>query len=517
MTSVDKITITTCANKYYDVISILKNLEETHSFVEELGDWKRGEVISQFCNMCLKDFPVIRLDNVELCYTQLITLLRCTALIFVPRWNVPEIIANEFCTRARTALTTALNKNRDGMPVSTMVLALEETVRFEEYLVGRFEPDEVVDAKSKKFKRIISSAFEPYLNMCLQEEDANIRESMTKTIEDETWSIGDDVQYAVLTSGTDILYCMNVSLSHCSKLGSCHLLSDLHTVFRKYMNSYADILMAHVSTGFQKQDLKIICLIANTVDLWCRRCEQFKDTFLHKTNSDPNISFDAEITKFTNIRSRCIELLATLTCAELTKPFQSMTRTQWVTRGDVHDESDYVASIISIVKEKCAPIVQQYLDACPPGQVSLYSAYCTAFTKKFSKALIENVFMCKKIGECGSIQLLLDVSCLHTMMQQLTCVADTKLTDDVQLDMKYIERVLKVSAVPINMIIETYRNVFPNGTAKDFACILDLRGVLRGERNTILEKFTGTASQQKSTMVHHFVDMIGDLTSVGKK
>lgn len=509
-------TIISCANKYYDVVSILKNLEETHTLVESFGDWKRGEVISNFCNMCLKDFPAVRLDNTELLYTQLITLLRCTALIFIPRWNVPEIIANEFCTRAHNSLATALNKNRDGMPVSTMILALEETVRFEEYLVNRFEPDEVTDVKNKKFKGLISSAFEPYINMCLLEEDANIRDSMARSIEDETWTLEENTQFAILSSGSDILYYLNVSLAHCSKLGSIQLLNDLHIIFRKYMESYADILMTHVSTGFQNQDLKIICLIANTVDLWRSRCEQFQTAFLNKTKPDAKISFSTEINKFTTVRSRCVELLATLTCSELAKSFQNMTKTQWITQGDVHDESEYVTSIISIVKEKCSPIIQQYLDACPKNQVSLYPAYCISFTKKFSKLLIENVFMCKKIGESGSIQLLLDVSCLHTMMQQLTCVGDTKLTDDVQTDMKYIGHILKISAAPINMIIETYRNVFPSGTAKELARILDLRGVSRSERNMILEIFTGTASQQKSTIVHHLTGMLGDIASVVK-
>jgi hypothetical protein len=510
-------TIITCAKKYYDVVSILKNLEETHVLVESLGDWKRGEVISHFCNMCLKDFPAIRLDNTETVYTQLIALLRCNALIFLPRWGVPEIIANEFCTRTHNSLATALNKNRDGMPVSTMILALEGTVKFEEYLVNRFEPDEVTDVKNKKFKGLISSAFEPYLNMCLLEEDANIRESIARSIEDETWSLEENAQFAILASGTDILYYLNVSLNHCSKLGSIQLLSDLHIIFRKYIESYADTLMTHVSTGFQQQDLKTICLIANTVNLWHNRCEQFQTSFMTKTNTDTKISFDSEITRFITIRSRCVELLATLTCSELTKSFQNMTHNQWITQGDVHDESEYVTSIISIVKEKCAPMIQQYLDACPENQVSLYPAYCTAFTKKFSKLLIENVYMCKKIGESGSIQLLLDVSCLHTMMQQLTCVGDAKLTDDVQTDMKYIEHILKISAAPINMIIETYRNVFPSGTTKDLARIIDLRGVSRGERNMILETFTGTAAQQKSTIVHHLTGMFGDIASVVKK
>lgn len=511
----DKNSIIVSAKKYYDIIIILKDLEEIHKLVETLGEWKRGEVISQFCNMCLQDCPTIRLDNVRQCYEWLINLLKQTTLIFIPRWNVPEIMANEFCTKTRTLLATALNKNRDGMAVSTMVSALEETVAFEKYLIGRFEPDEVTDIKNKKFKGIISSAFSPYLNMCLLEEDANIRETITKTIEEETWTIEENSQYAILTSGTDILYCMNASLSHCSRLGSISLLRDLHVVFRKYMNNYADILMSHVSMGFQKQDFKIMSLIANTADLWKNRCDQFKDTFIHETNSDPSITFDVEITKFTLVCSRSIELLATLTCLELTKSFQNMSKSLWSGMDDVQDESDYVTSIISIVKERCVPIIQQYLDACSNKQVSLYSAYCVAFTKKFSATLMENVFACKKIGERGSIQLLLDVSCLHTMLQQLTCVGDTKLSDDVQTDMKYIESVLKVSAVPLDVIIETYRNVFPNGSAKDLARVLDLRGVSRNDRCSILETFTGTASQQR-TITHHLVGMIGDIASVGK-
>ena len=514
MATTDK-TIITCATKYYDVMSILKNIEETNNIVESMGEWKRGEVISNFCNKCLKDYQDIRLDNTEIVYAQFIALLRCTSLIFIPRWKVPEIIANEFCGRMHNSLMTVLNKNRDGMPVSAMIMALEETVKFEDYLVSRFELDEDTEIKNKKFKGKISSAFEPYMNMCLLEAESNIRDSIARSLGDETWDIEEDAQIAILTSGTDILYCMNVILNNCAKLGSIKLMCELHSVFKKYISSYADVLMTHVSTGFQNQDFKIICLIANTAVLWCERCDQFGTLFLNKTKSETKISFDTEKSKFVSIRSRCVELLATLTCtcAELNKSFQKMIKKQWMTDSDVHDESDYITSITTIVKEKYAPIIQQYFDACPKNQINLYSEYCKSFTKKFSKIIIENVFMCKNIGENGSIQLLLDVSCLHTMMQQMTCIGDTKLTDDVKMDIKYIEQVLKIAAVPNNMIIETYRNIFPSGTVKELARILDLRGVHRSERNSILENFTGTVTQQKSNIVHHLTSMIGDIAS----
>ena len=72
---------------------------------------------------------------------------------------------------------------------------------------------------------------------------------------------------------------------------------------------------------------------------------------------------------------------------------------------------------------------------------------------------------------------------------------------------------VKIAAVPNNMIIETYRNIFPSGTVKELARILDLRGVHRSERNSILENFTGTVTQQKSNIVHHLTSMIGDIAS----
>lgn len=521
MEHMDKNALVMYVNKYHDVIQLISGLEETHLEIDALGEWKRGEVMSQLCETCMKDCPDIHIDTVDACYEWLILLLRSLSIIFPSRWNVPELMANEFCNKTRSILTTLLKRNKDGVSIPTLISSLEKTVKFETYLTNRFELEDMPTENKGKFKKSISIAFEPYIDLCLSEEDANLHTLFVKIVGEETWMIEDDFRYAVLDSGTDLMYSLNTCLLRCAKLGSIKILWNLHKVFCKYINNYSDALMTHTSSGFQNQNVKLLCLIANTSEFLRQRCEQFENSFkkmiaMETHVIDETITFENEILKLSTVRSRCVELLATLTCAELAKPFQVMTHIQWFDVKDVNDESTYVTSIISIIKEKCVPLMQRYLDACPDTQTSLYNAFCIAFVKKFNHALVENIFACKRIGEHGAVQLLLDVSCLNTMIQQLICCSDLKPDDEIHSEMKYIGQILKVVASPNDIIINVFHSVFPTGTARDFARILDLRGVTRVERNVLLETFTGT-SAKKQNITTQIVGMFDAISAVRPK
>lgn len=124
------------------------------------------------------------------------------------------------------------------------------------------QQDEISDSvaggrPTTKFKGIISSCFDPYMDLYIAQEDRNMKEMLEHLISEETWTVPEDEQNKVinffcvsivsntskvLSSSTDVIYYFNEARKRCSKLTRGQPFFDLFGLFKKYLAYYASVL-----------------------------------------------------------------------------------------------------------------------------------------------------------------------------------------------------------------------------------------------------------------------------------
>eukprot|EP00727_Mastigamoeba_balamuthi_P012168 m51a1_g7574 hypothetical protein (859) ;mRNA; r:176799-179933 len=551
----------------------LAPLAEVCEVVDALGDAKRAEFISWFCDSRMEEYRTVfnewaessRLENVEKRYMWLRGCLQryreTWHEVFPLHWDMPEKLATEFCTLTRLSLMTILNKDRESIQVTALVSALKETIEFEKVLVDKFEPaddtepavasiddddgeynggsdeddeDEEGAKKSKKkkedgpelapppkkFHGILSSVFDPYMDLYVAEEDRNTKEVLEKALAEEQWMLEDDAPNKMLGSSTDLIYFMKTSMLGCINLSVGQPLFDLHIVFRKHMRAYAAALSAHLPAENGKlgdKELRVVCLVLNTAEFCRSRCEQFETTFRRKVapKFKSKIDLKGEVSEFKQICARGVKLLATLLCGKLEPALNEMVRMPWATMDSVGDSSPYVGTIMAVVGAD-APVIYKWLNECPGMKTQFYSIFCDLFVSIFGAAMLDSIYKCKRIGEYGTHNLLLDVTCLRTMLLQLPSAGaqaagsaasalglpaegsgmqevsekqKARFTRQVDAFMKKAEHVLKIVMAPQETLVKTYRGMFPEGTLEEFLRVIDLKGLSRAERQALSEAF----------------------------
>ncbi len=191
----------------------------------------------------------------------------------------------------------------------------------------------------------------------------------------------------------------------------------------------------------------------------------------------------------------------------------------------VGEESAYVRSINAAVLK--------YVPNCRSILSSLYFRnFCDKFAAAFCPSFLGLIQKQRRISEEGTQQLLLDLYNLKKMMLELPRIGRDQ--DDVEITvptsyrkyvekhMSKIERVLKLVATPVGMLVEHFRMMWPEGGNKELQVIMALKGMKRADQISVLETFGGTSSQQglqgpTGGSDAPFDVMEGDLTSRAMK
>ena len=89
-----------------------------------------------------------------------------------------------------------------------------------------------------------------------------------------------------------------------------------------------------------------------------------------------------------------------------------MTQFQWSKVTSVGDSSAYVGELTRVLR-RAFSIVRRRLDETP------FRSFCDKFVRAFVPRYVEAVYRCKKIGEMGAQQLLLDVTAVKAVLLSL--------------------------------------------------------------------------------------------------
>ncbi|RCV28648.1 hypothetical protein SEVIR_5G425600v4 [Setaria viridis] len=558
---------------------LLQQLSDACLVVDALEPSVREELVKNFCSKELTSYRQIfegaelaKLDKTERRYAWIKRRLRSnedTWKIFPPSWHVDYLLCIQFCKITRTQLVGILNNLKEKPDVATLLLAFQRTLEFEEELAEKFsggtatarnkesasddedesgEHNKIVSDIRKKYEKklaapndevghdkdkqkdlsvpgagfnfhgIISSCFEPYMNVYIELEEKSLVDQLEKLVQEERWEIEEGSQTNILSSSMQVFLVIRKSLKRCSALTKNQTLFNLFQVFQRILKAYAAKLYARLpkggtgivaaATGTDGQirtsdrDERMICYIVNTAE-YCHQTsgelaenvsKMINPQFADKVDmSEVQDEFSAVITK---ALMTLVHGLETKFDAEMV----AMTRVPWATLESVGDQSEYVNGISSILSSSI-PVLGSLLSP------TYFQYFLDKLAASLGPRFYLNIYKCKHISETGAQQMLLDTQAVKTILLDIPALGKqstgaASYSKFVSREMSKAEALLKVILSPVDSVANTYRALLPEGTPLEFQRILDLKGLKKADQQAILEDFNKHAPAPAPTIKH---------------
>ncbi|CAK8671956.1 unnamed protein product [Clavelina lepadiformis] len=389
------------------------------------------------------------------------------------------------------------------------------------------------------FLRLISQCFEPYLYIYVESQDRNLSELIGKFQEDFTaqreqmHSSGANNEGGVLGSCADLFVYYKKCMVQCSQLSTGEPMLALATLFQKYLREYANQILTNnlpkssatsvsltggnitfsTVTNLLKEttsslketsevsrlspaDLNIACSILTTADYCLETTQQLEGKLKEKVdhNLASRIDLSEDRAAFSSVISTSIQLLVQDMESACEPAFTAMSKVSWTNFEHVGDQSSYVNTITSHIKQT-VPLVRASLSSAR----KYFTQFCIKFVNSFIPRFISALYKCKPIGTVGAEQLLLDTHSLKTVLLELPSVASqvsrkapTSYTKIVVKGMTKAEMLLKVVMTPHEpnaAFVSSCIRLLVDPDIDTFQKILDMKGLRKIEQNAVIEAF----------------------------
>ncbi|GAM17722.1 hypothetical protein SAMD00019534_008970 [Acytostelium subglobosum LB1] len=350
-----------------------------------------------------------------------------------------------------------------------------------------------VDRTYERFLGILSSSFDPYMDLYINEEDKKMSEALTKLVSEEKWVLEAEATNKILSSGTDLIQYFRKALDRCSSLSKGEPFFNLYTLFTKYLRQYAQVLSSKVPSDFGKahdeREDRIICLIINTAEYFSKTttqiAEKFKKLIIERYKE--KIDLTGEKSEYSMVITKSVKSLVEGIGARMEPHIQTMIKTDW---GDkyqyVGDHSPYIDAIMNIIHESFKVEVELLTPF-------YFGYFCDKFAEMFIFKTTQSIYKCQRISEIGAQGLLLDISTLKKCLEGLPLKAlgqpNNRYIRFVNTEFGKTEAILKVVGCPNEQLVETYNALIPEGSQVDLQKIVELKGIKAGDKTVMLEKY----------------------------
>ncbi|KAM1016244.1 hypothetical protein ACFX13_046688 [Malus domestica] len=543
--------------------NLLQQLSDACLVVDALEPSVREELVNNFCSRELTSYEQIfegaelaKLDKTERRYAWIKRRMRTNEeiwKIFPTSWHVPYRLCIQFCKKTRKQLEDIHNNQKEKPDVGTLLLALQRTLEFEDELAEKFgggtrgrevgnEIEEIgrgentsqsasdirkkyekklaahqessTEEKDKElsapaagfnFRGIISSCFEPHLNVYTELEEKTLMENLEKLVQEETWDIEEGSQNNVLSSSMQLFLIIKRSLKRCSALTKNQTLFNLFKVFQRILKAYATKLFVRLpkggtgivaaATGMDGQiktsdrDERVICYIVNSAEYCHKTSGELAESVskIIDTQFADGVDMSEVQDEFSAVITKALVTLVHGLETKFDAEMAAMTRVPWATLESVGDQSEYVNGINMIL-----------VTSIPILGTLLSPIYFQFFLDKLASSLgprfFTNIFKCKQISETGAQQMLLDTQAVKTILLEIPSLGHqtsraASYSKFVSREMSKAEALLKVILSPIDSVADTYRALLPEGTPMEFQRILELKGLKKADQQSILDDF----------------------------
>ncbi|KAI8373960.1 Vps53-like protein [Choanephora cucurbitarum] len=481
-----------------------------------LGDETKDRIVTHYVDLELVSYrqifrpmeEVSQLDNVSRRYAFLKRILKTCddehADIFPSSWAVSAELCNRFCEHTRLSIEIVM---KNELPdVKELLKALQLTIEFESQLTKRYEKfgsNALFD-----FEKKISAAFQPYLYIYINAEDATIASMIDSYVQSDAKSESeDDGSMAVLPSSTDLFYFYRETLAQTSKFSTGKALFDLYLLFSKHLDSYCNQILLGGLTKNEKQSVSPIhfrfaSLALNTAEYCHMTSSQLEEKLKEKIDDEyvDRIDFQAVKDSFMKAISVCIDTIIKNLEQSIDSQMSQMTRLPWSTMDTVGDQSDYVSQILDIIKNNVGIV----------GKIVVNRRYYRTFSDRFAELFVTKflvqIFKCKMISEIGAEQLLLDTHSIKTLLLEIPSIGASEgiitvpssYSRIVNKGITKIEVILKTVMSPIEPsegYVENYFLLIGDKNLSNFTRLLELKGIRKPEQNALIDMFYKRLSQ----------------------
>ncbi|KAI8646117.1 Vps53-like protein [Parasitella parasitica] len=480
-----------------------------------LGEPTREKIIKRYVDLQLVNYrqifrpmeEVSQLENVSRRYAFLKRILKVCddehAEIFPTSWAVSARVCEKFCKDTKSDLDVVIKNN--PCDVKDLLKALQLTIEFEGQLNKRYEKhykDKDKKERMFNFEKLISAAFQPYLYIYINAEDATISSMIDSYAQsDMKANEEDDGTMAVLPSSTDLFYFYRETLAQCAKFSTGKALFDLCQLFAKHLDSYCNQI---ILSGLAKNEKKAVTadhfrfasLALNTADYCCMTTSQLEEKLKEKVDSDYQAKVDLQAVKenFMRAISTCIDAIIKSLESAFEPQMVQMTRLSWGTMDSVGDQSDYVSQMLDIIKRNLTVA----------GRIIANRRYFRTLSDRFVEVFITKylvqIFRCKPISEIGAEQLLLDTHSIKTLFMDIPSMGLSDGPTSVPTSYSRIlnKGIFKVEAIlksvmsptePLEGYVENYLLLVGDKNAVTFTKLLDLKGVRKPEQAPLIDMF----------------------------
>ncbi|KAG1455215.1 hypothetical protein G6F46_007864 [Rhizopus delemar] len=361
-----------------------------------------------------------------------------------------------------------------------------------------------VDEKKEavyRFEHAISSSFEPYFYLYINTEDATIASMIDSYVQSDASAATnpeEDGTVVVLPSSTDLFYFYKETLVQCAKFSTGKALLDLSQVFAKHLNSYCNkILLGGLTRNDPKTPdyFRLASLSLNTADYCSMTTQQLEEKLKEKIEVGyvDQVDLTGEKERFMQAISLCIDAIVKGMDHALEPYFLQMMRLPWGTMDSVGDQSDYVTSVMDIVKRYTSVIGRTI------SNKRYFRTFCDRFAEWFLNKYLSLVFRCKPVSEIGAEQLLLDTHSMKTLLMEipLTSYSDgspkvvpTSYGRIVSKGISKVEGILKTIMSPMEpyeAYVENYLLLIKDKHPSNFGRLLDLKGIKKPDQGPLMD------------------------------
>lgn len=379
--------------------------------------------------------------------------------------------------------------------------ALEEEMEKRGELLG---PDEALPT----VRGIISRSFDPFMTAYVALERKNMEQMIQEVMSSEI--VDRNGQLPVFSSSVHMFAYIRNSVKRCTALTNGQTFFDLQNEFKRCLQSYSLRLLQKLpasppggtndSSGVrvklgEKQEEEL-CFVINTAEYCAETLPSLEEVIRAKIDKAfaDSIELANEIDTFHDVGAAAMKSIVGGLETILEDELSAMPKANWQSWEAVGDESNYVSQIGDKLRH-FVPVLRQMLSGL------YFTNFYDKFAASFVPKILQSVMKCRKVSQVATQQLLLDVYALKTLFLQLPVIGQesgslsssstplipARYTKFVTHEFQKVESVLKLIGTPNEMLVESFKIMWPEGNADDFQSIMNMKGLKKSEQLVYLE------------------------------
>ncbi|KAI9989159.1 hypothetical protein PInf_019298 [Phytophthora infestans] len=391
---------------------------------------------------------------------------------------------------------------------------------------------------------MISRSFDPFMTAYVALERKNMEQMINEVMSAEL--VDRNGQLPVFSSSVNMFAYIRNSIKRCTALTNGQTFFDLQNEFKHCFQLYSQRLLAKLpaaSTGSSggldssssgagnkvklsdKQEEEL-CFVINTAEYCAETLPSLEEVIRAKIDKafSEAIELSQEIDTFHDVGAAAMKCIVAGLETSLDDDLNALHKANWQTWEAVGDESLYVTQMGEKL-QTFVPVLRQMLSGL------YFTNFCDKFAASFVPKILQAVFKCRRMNQVATQQLLLDVYALKTLFLQLpvlnndgfqssststsSATIPSRYTKFVSNEMATVENVLKLIGTPNEMLVESFKIMWPEGSAEDFQNIMAVKGLKKSELAAYLDTL---GMQRKPTgKIAEMEGKMSDMTENWKK